>query len=225
MGPDASECLSQEQQAFVSYVSGAYSLPALAETADHRICFRNLLPDIGCTPDPIEYVTGAIKDYGTPSPKPTTFQCYKLLDSQWFYITYWFGQLFSGFLGPAGATDAEILTIKSVLYLWILQFGPAEITYWTGIRAAVNEAQSQWVQFVARLGVNPGFSVNNGSTWADFPDSLLTWLRATCGSTAATCKDLDVFNLKTTACDSACPPDLKTLCQQIKPSSTCAVNL
>ena len=107
MGPDASECLSAEQNAFVGYVAAAYSLPILAETADHRICFRNLLPDIGCTPDPIEYATGAIKDYGTPSPKPTTFQCYKLLNFQWFFITHWFGQLFPTFLGPAGATEGR----------------------------------------------------------------------------------------------------------------------
>ena len=84
IGPDESECMPLEAAYLVSHAS-SFSLPDLTETADNRICYRIQLPTSGCTPDPIESITGSINEYAGEA-KPTQFQCYLLLTAMWPYV-------------------------------------------------------------------------------------------------------------------------------------------
>lgn len=219
------QCMTQEQADFINHVADAYSLPCLIEALDHRICYYNALPACDCTPNPMEQIIGPFTEESTGTARPTTAQCYELLKAQWPFITYWFRTLFPDFRGPADASDSDILAIKSILYLWIQQFGPAEIGGWTNIKSAVNGEAANWANYLAWVDFKPGFSLDAGATVFPFPVHLLSWLQTLCAQGTAVCKELALFNLKSTVCHtSTCPAAVLELCSQVSPTSDCVLS-
>ena len=225
IGSDESQCMSVEQALFTRTVAvRALHLPILTKTADNRICFRDELPSSGCTPDPIELVTGPIVDYATAA-KPTAFQCYKLMKVQWAYLTYWFAQLFPGFEGPKPVTFFDLSSIKFILYLWILNFGPLEMNTWTDIKAAMNGPGENWKDYIAWVDTNPGFSLDAGVTVKAFPKILLDWLQSSYGMTSENVVLINIFYKASTVCRNAsCSPTVKGYCTQINNRSACALS-
>lgn len=215
--------MSVEQADFVKYVATAYSLPLLIESASHFFCFFEPKPTLDCTPDPIETLIGPITDYATVA-KPTKHQCYNLLTAQWPFLTHWFDQLFPNFVGPQGATVDELLKIRSVLYLWILRFGPSEVNSWTDIKNMVKAQASEWANYMAWIETTPGISLQSSIPPTPFPADLLAWLSASCSGVTVGCKDLDVFNLKSIVCDAACAAPVNGYCLHVKPGSACATS-
>jgi hypothetical protein len=201
----------------------ALALPITTETADNRICYRTPLLTTSCTPDHIEGVTGPIEDYATEA-KPTLFQCYRLLKSEWLWVTYWFGQLFPAFEGPAPLAYTQLGFIKQILKLWILQFGPAEMTTWTDIKAAMNGAGEDWQDYLAWIDSDPGFTLDAGTTVHLFPEKLLASLQASSGSKTANSAEVKFsFNIASKVCDNvSCSPAVKGYCFQANKSSACA---
>ena len=223
IGSDESQCMSPEQAELAqNQLMTPLELPMTTETADHRICYRTPLPTTTCTPDPIEYVTGPIVDYATVA-KPTSFQCYSLFTAQWPWVTYWFNQLFPTFEGPAPITYTNLLIIKSILKLWILEFGPAEMDTWTDIKAAMNGAGENWKNYLGWIDSNPGFSTDAGATAHPFPAKLLASMLASSNSMTVMSTDIQVFNQASTVCANAtCSPSAKSYCIQINGASACA---
>jgi hypothetical protein len=215
--------MSPEQAFFVkSRAVNALSLPITTETADNRICYRDELPSSDCTPDPIELVTDTIVDYATTA-KPTTFQCYKLLKAQWPYMTYWLNLLFPNLEDMESMSMQGLDSIKSVLYLWILNFGPGEMDTWTDIKAAINGPGENWKNYIAWVDTNPGFSVDGGVNFKQFPDVLLAWLQSSYSSTEDNEELTDTFNYVSTVCDTTpCSSELKGYCSQAFSWSDCA---
>ena len=225
VGSDESACMSQEQAEFANnYIIRALSLPILTESADNLICYRTPLPTTGCTPDPIEVVTGPITEYETVA-KPTANQCYTLLKAQWAFATYWFNTLFPNFEGPSPTSDVNLIGIKTVLKLWILHFGPAEMDTWTDIKEAMNDAGENWKNHLGWIDSNPGFTLDAGATVKAFPAKLLAWLQSSCSSTTSGCTELfNTLSMLTTVCDKApCSSTLKGYCRQYNEYSTCAM--
>jgi hypothetical protein len=197
-------------------------LPLDTETEDHRICYRTQLPTSDCTPDPIQAVIGPIVDYATVG-KPTLAQCYDLIKVKWPWLTYWFNRLFPTFVGPLPIDYFNFNLIKSVLYLWILQFGPAEIDTWTDIKAAVNGSEESWQDYMAWIDSDAGFSLDGGLSVKRFPEKLLAWLQAS-GGTTMNCVELSTtLNYVRKPCkSSACSSQVKAYCLQIDDGSVCA---
>ena len=173
-------------------------------------------------------MTGTIENYGTePRAKLTTSQCYELLKATWPHVTHWFTTLFTDFQGPAGATDAEKLAIKSTIYLWILRFGVSTMKGrdWADLRAALNAGSSAWANYLGWLGATPGFTTNAANPAKPFPSDLLIHLNSASGCAGVTvgCTDLQVFNLKSIVCANA-SCTVKTQCVEVASGSLCAVS-
>ena len=216
--------MSPEQADFAqSGIVSTLGLPKLTETFYHLICYRTPLPTTTCTPDPIEYVTGPIVDYATVA-KPTRFQCYSLLTSQWPWVTYWFNRLFPTFEGPASITYTNLNTVKTVLKMWILEFGPAEMDTWTDIKAAMNGVGENWQNYLAWIDSDSGFSTDAGATVHPFPAKLLASLQASSyGRTSQSDELKQTINKYSTVCNNAdCSSTMKGYCAQVSVTNACA---
>ena len=220
IGSDESQCMSPEQHELAKIMFIALPLPITTETAGHLICYRTPLPTSGCTPDPIESVTGPIVDYATVA-QPTSFQCYSLLKAQWPWVNYWFDHLFPDFEGPLPISYTNFILIKTYLKLWILQFGPSEMDTWTDIKAAINGAGENWKNYIGWYDSNPGFSTDAGVTVHPFPAKLLASLQA--GGATGSNMEIQVFNRESKVCaDSSCSSTIKGYCLQTNSFSACA---
>jgi hypothetical protein len=218
--------MNQEQADFaLSPILTMLALPTLTESADNRICYRTPLRTTGCTPDPIEAITGTIADYATAA-KPTISQCYDLLTGQWPFVTYWFDRLFSTFEGPSPVSYQFLNWIKTILQIWILHFGPGDIDTWTDIKEAMNDAGENWVNHIAWIDSSAGFSLDAGATVKNFPEKLLAWLQSSCPGGTATCYEVLVpFNYQSTVCANAiCSASVKAYCLQVTSNSACATS-
>lgn len=225
-GTAADECLTQEQSEFIDKIAALTSdaLPLTTET-NGLMCYRQSRPTTSCTPDPLETVVGSITDYTpTGSAKPTLKQCKKLLVAYWPFLMRWFTEFFGTFVGPSGATADELLTIKSTLYLWILQFGPAEMsaTEWDTLKTDLKSAGNLWSSFLGWTGSPPQYSTEGANAAGkNFPTVLSNWITTTCGNSMAGCLDLQVFNLKSTVCNIT-PCSIQSHCSIAFPGSNCA---
>ena len=231
VGTSPAECMqSQEQADFVVHVSSTFSLPLTTETADHLLCFnqpRLTWDTSNCDEDPLQAaVTGTITGYtsGTGA-TPSQSQCYELLSTQWFWLIDWFNTLFPNFTGPTGASDDDKLAIKSVIYLWILNFGPSEMSGddWTELKGVLTNASSNWSKFLGWVGETPKYVTAGTSIEAkSYPAVLEAWLKSDsgCGGATAGCADLAVFNLKSTLCASACA--VQSYCAEVDSTFYCA---
>lgn len=126
IGPEPSHCTTLEEANFVATMSRLYGseLPYTEET-DSMFCYRTSRPSTRCgSGNVFESVIGTIDDYSTlGSAAPTKVQCQTLLTATWPHVVYSFSELFPGFTGPEGVGYNDILTIKTILQVWILQFG------------------------------------------------------------------------------------------------------
>jgi hypothetical protein len=218
--------MSREEENFVtSEFITSLNMPILTETEDNRICYGSQLYATSCVPDSIEIVTGAIDGYGTNA-NPTEFQCLKLLNAEWGFLTYWFKQLFPTFEGPPYTSFNNLSHIKNILYIWILRFGAAEMNAWTDIKTAMNGATENWENYIAWIDTDAGFSLDGGATVKPFPSILLAWLQFSCTSTDDCDPLLSTFNWVDAVCYSPnpCTPQLESYCMQVDSGSDCATS-
>ena len=215
-GIDESECLTLEQIELLKYYQ-----PSTSKSADNRICFYTELLTWTCTPDPIEYATEPILEYTTDA-QPTYFQCLKLFSVQWPFVTFWFDQLFPNVVRLTPISSRGLQYIKSTLYLWIMQFGPAEMNTWTDIKALFNGAPENWTNYLAWLGADDGFTLDAGATVKTFPPLLLARLKDQCGSDPGNCDELFIFNRWSSVCDNLlCLPNAKNACTLLDTGGDC----
>jgi hypothetical protein len=203
--------MSLEEATFANHADVVYSLPLTDET-NGLICYNDPVPDSSC--DALTPVLGDLH----PSESglhPTIDQCFKLLKVEWPFVTYWFGEIFPSFKPPDASTMIEKNMLKSVLLLWILQYGSADIKLdplWQDIVTTFNNASLDWSRLLAWSGVLKGFS-RNGSTPLPFPKVLET-------SLTQTSPEMQLINHFSTLCASSC--SLGAQCQQISATSVCA---
>ena len=199
IGPLASDCLAPGMKDFISTISSLYGteLPYETET-QNMLCYRNYRPQTPCGgQNPLKEAVGEINNYSQIGfATSDAQQCRKLLKARWLFVTYWFAQLFPQFTGPSLANHHDVLAIKSILQLWILQFGPNTMKTWSEIKAAMNSG-GDWANYRATA---TEFSID-GSNYTPFPSVLATWISGACGGTA--CPDLKVFNVMRSECDGA----------------------
>jgi len=222
IGSNPAECMTPDQAAFVQHVASAYSLPTTQESSDHFICYRTPLPSCAAA---ITVIVGAVSDYGNGNVSLDKYQCYDLLKATWPLMTSWFAALISGFTGPAGATESELLIVKSVLYLWIVQFGPAQLKHdpaWQDLLAAFKTPASDWTNYLGWTGSSPGYTLDAGANIKTFPADLQTWLTGSC-SAGCVEQELLVLNLKSTVCQHSACVGVKSKCALVAAGSPCAL--
>ena len=203
--------MSLEQAVFANHAAAVYSLPLRDET-NGLICYRQPVPSTTC--DALTPVLGAItSDFS--GLHLTADQCFKLLTGEWGFVTYWFGNIFPDFRPPATATDSEKNTLKSVLWLWILQYGPSEIKenpLWQDIVTTFNNAALDWTKLLAWSGALKGYT-RDGTNPLSFPAVLEA-------SLTQTSPEMKLFNHFSRLCASPC--SLGAQCRQISATSVCA---
>ena len=210
---DPASCMSRDEVDFALTAASLYSLPTLSEQ-NGSVCYRTATASHDNSRCALEAMLGTL-DPGAIT--LTTAQCYKLLNSEWAMLAYWFTNIFSTFAPPTTASDAEKLKIKTTLQLWILQFSPASLKQdpnWQPLVAAFNNGSADWGQYLGWTGA-PGRYTLDGSTSQEFPAELSAWL----GTDA---RDLVTLNMKSTVCDTvAC--GFAHECWSISPSLACSV--
>ena len=165
-------CMSEEQAAFNRIAAALHNLPLVAET-DGMICYRTPTTGNDCTLAAIEAITTDIHTANPGSLSPTPAQCHQLLKAEWAMLTYWFNHLFPTF-APPPTTDRDYLVIKTILQLWILQFGPYTMkngVLWKGVTDAFNLPSDQWGAISAD---ETNYSVGSGPL--NYPLDLAAWL-------------------------------------------------
>ena len=212
-GPDPSDCMTREESTFIDAIWVFYHLdtPALPYITEQngKFCYRMHRPTNTCDAgNAIETLVGPISGYSSNAATFTDAQCTKLLTAHWPYVTHWFDQLFQDFKGPSPATKYDVLWIKTILQLWILQFGPNEMKKWNQIITAMT-TPGTWAAY--RGDKDQGFSVNGGTDFTAFPPALAAWISSYCSDNH--CADLRVFNVKRDSClDLGCDPSLEQYC-------------
>lgn len=208
-GVSPAACMKSEDEAsFATLLTALYSLP-LASAANGLMCYRQPVPTLTC--DPLLAVIGNIGTAAGPD------ECFKLLTGQWPYVKYWFSDLFPNFTPPTATSYEvymEVYMLKTVLWLWILQYGPSVLkseSAWQGLVTTFNNASLDWTKLLAWAGASTGYSPD-GTATALFPAELEATL------TQAS-PELQLFNHFSTLCNSACP--LGAQCRQINPTSIC----
>jgi hypothetical protein len=102
-----------------------------------------------------------------------------MISSQWAYVDHWFQILFPTFDAntPVGASSEDILKVKTVLQLWIVQFDPylmqSDAT-WIALRAVFSNT-IPWTTMLAWTSPTPKYTID-GSTEVAFPTDLAAWL-------------------------------------------------
>ena len=205
--PSLEGCMNEEEADFAQYVATTYSLPLTDET-NGVMCYRQPVPRLDC--DPLTEVTKAITE-DLAGLHPTADQCYELLTVQWPFVAHWFNVFFSDFRPPEAAIPEETNMLKAVLQLWILQYGPSELSanpLWQGLISTFNNVALDWTQLLAwkgSQGISSGYSAD-GITKSSFPAALEA-------SLTLASPELELFNLFSTLCDYPC--SLALQCDQL----------
>ena len=198
-GYTAADCVFPAENEFITTISSIYgaALPVLTE-ANSKFCYRLVRPTGTCAAGTaIENVVSSVTNYGTiGSAVFSAAQCRTLLTARWPFVTHWFAVLFPDFKGPELANTNDILRIKSILQLWILQFDPKEMMTWNAIRDAM-VTPGDWKNYHATV---TQFSVDNKVSYTNFPPVLSAWINGGCGG--ANCPDLEVFNVRRSECNT-----------------------
>ena len=194
-------CWDQDSLARFQFALAASSLddlPYLTQTHS-LLCHRMNVVDVNdCILPTMTAVMGAFGSAGSYA--PTASQCYKQLEAEWSFVLYWFGNIFPQFTPPVAASQTEGLEIKTVLQLWILQFGPSEMktdSDWLALVAVFNSATTPWSTLLARTSDPPKYTTD-ASTAVAFPADLSAWLLLNSADTAA-------FNTFSEVCDTPNP--------------------
>ena len=186
----------------------SFGLPLTVQT-DRLICYRQPLPTLSC--DPLTPILGSLNPDVNGLVHPNLGQCYILLQTQWPIVVLYFGKVFEHFTPPT-ATEAEVYELKTVLWLWILQFNPSTMKTdpdWVALEAVFNDAAINWAGLLAWGGATPGY-LAGGSTHS-FPTGLTpsAW-------------ELKLFNSFSTVCNAnSC--GYGPQCLLVAPGSNCAV--
>ncbi len=165
--------MSEEQAAFNRIAVVLHGLPTVPETAG-SICYRTKAASHDCLLTALEVVTGDIHTATPGTLTPTAIQCFKLLKADWPMLTYWFAQIFPTFSPPASTTSRSYLVVKTILQLWILQFGPSQLKFnldWVAVVALFNKASDQWALISA---TSAGYVFDSAPF--SFPQDLSTWI-------------------------------------------------
>ena len=165
--------MSEEQAAFNRIAVALHDLPTVPETAG-SICYRTKVSGHDCILTAVEAITGDIHTATPGTLSPTATDCYGLLKAQWPMITYWFEELFPTFSPPASTTDRDYVVVKTILQLWILQFGPDQLKFdadWIAVVGLFNKSSDEWGYISA---TNNG--VFYGMGMINFPPELAAWI-------------------------------------------------
>jgi hypothetical protein len=208
VGTTQGACMkSKELAIFATYLASSFSLPLLDQT-NGLICYRQPVSVQTCNPQ-LEAMAGSIISDASGL-HPTLDQCYRLLRVQWPFITLWFGELFPNFTPPASAAETEVYSLKTILWLWILQFGSYVLSSdpdWQVLVGVFNSNSLAWDQLLAwDVAYLAGGSTRN------YPTGL------TLSST-----ERDLFNHFSQVCAlSTC--SYQPQCQQVAATSCCALH-
>jgi len=211
-GPRAPQCLpSREIAVFARLADLNYALP-LSTAASDALCYRSAIPTSAEDKAAWETILGSLTPDGTGRISVAADNCYRLLEVQWPYLVYWFHMLLPTFTPPLEASEFEVYSIKTVVWLWMLRFGPALLSYddaWKHLLATLDAPQTKWARYLAWTD---GYS-KDGKTVRSLPVALNSLSNA----------EVAVFNLFSTVCSTAgCA--LKTQCQQVAATSVCATS-
>jgi len=189
------------------------SLPYQSQTHS-LLCYRGNVVDVNdCTIPIMPTAMGSFGSAGSYAATPT--QCYNLLNQQWPFVTYWFTTMFPNFTPPATAAIGDVNKVQTILQLWILQFGPSDMTAdtdWQTLVGVFNSATTPWATLMAWATPSPPQYTTDGTTAVNLPATLATWL-------GAVGVDVAAFNTFNTVCGTAhCG---KAFCTRALPSSAC----
>jgi hypothetical protein len=140
-----------------------------------------------------------------------------MLDIEWPVANYWFADMFPNFATPLTASQENVLKVKTILQLWILQFGPSVMKTdldWIALVQVFNRNPIPWATMLAWTDTSPPQYTTDGSTAVNFPSGLSTWL-STVGA------DKAAFNTFSEACAAASCGNVH--CADALPSSLCAL--
>lgn len=215
IGYTADDCMPEAEGKFVKRFKS--TLPYLTKTADNMFCYREQYPTTTCTPHQLSAIIGSFEP-----PSVSLNQCYKLLTEQWPRVIESFTNLFPLFKGPPHSDTETLDTIRGTLYLWILQFGEAEMKTWNDIKNAMTAEGDQWYKYEAWAGPTPGFTLD-GETTKPFPPNLSIWLAGYCTTSSGCVEIQNAFSIKSTLCaNSLCSQQAKDICEKAKPGTACA---
>ena len=202
---------TKELTIFASNLASSYSLPLLSQ-ASGLICYRQPVPTTTC--DTVSNtlsvaVTGTIASDGSGL-HPILPQCYELLRAEWGYVIYWYTHFFGHFNAPVSATETEKYNLKTVLWLWILQFGSYALTTESAWQDIVNTFNNDSLVWGGLLAWSGGYLA--GGTTHSYPTGL-----------TPTSPELSLFNRFSEVCATAgCGH--KTHCLEVASTSTCATS-
>lgn len=195
---------------FALNLASSYNLP-LEGQVNGLICYRRPVPVGDC--DPFAAINVIIEST-VNGLQPTPDQCYELLKADWPSLAFQFGEIFPRFTLPnpsTTATETEVYMMKTVLWLWILQYGSSVMTHdslWQDLVAVFNNESLDWKGLLAWGGENPGYLA--GGSIGSFPAGL-----------TPTSPELELFNHFSEVCGtSGC--GYTTQCGLVKVGSACA---
>ena len=177
----------------------SFSLPYTTQIHD-LLCYRM---NVANTPDcAIPSIVSLIGSIGTQgSYAATKTQCNDMLKAEWAYVDYWFTTLFPNFATPLTASPEDSTKVKTILQMWILQFGSNVMKTdpnWIVLVGVFNRSPIPWDTMLAWTNTSPPQYTIDGSTEVNFPSGLSTWLSAMNNEKTA-------FNTFTKVCgDSNC---------------------
>lgn len=208
-GSGTPQCMaSRDMAVFGTLADSNYVLP-MSKVNNGAVCYGSKIPS---SPKDLSVFEGILGTLTSDGPVAID-KCYELLQMQWPSLIYWFNMLLPKFTPPSEATEFQIYSIKTVVWLWVLRFGPAVLAFdnsWRQLISALNAPQSEWYKYLAWKGTTPGYSID-GKTVRNFPVAL---------EGAITSGELAVLNLFSKVCQTfGCA--LKVQCQQVTVSSPC----
>ena len=207
-GPRAPQCMANRDMAVFGVLTDSnYGLP-MSKVANGAVCYGSKLPSSPKDLRVFEGILGALTSDGPVA----TDKCYELLQLQWPSLIYWFNMLIPNFTPPSEATEFQIYSIKTAVWLWVLRFGSTVLSFdssWKQLISALNAPQSQWYKYLAWGGATPGYTID-GKTVRNFPVAM----------GAVSSGELAVLNLFSKVCQTfGCA--MKVQCQQVAVSSPC----
>lgn len=208
-GPRAPQCMPNRDMAVFGVLTDAnYALPMFTVT-DGAVCYGSKLPSSPKDLSVFEGILGALTSDGLV----VTDKCYELLQVQWPSLIYWFHMLLPRFAPSPEATEFQVYSIKTVVWLWVLRYGPALLSFdnsWRQLISALNAPQSEWYKYLAWGGATPGYTID-GKTVRSFPVAI----------GAVSSGELAVLNMFSKVCQTfGCA--MQVQCRQVTVSSPCA---
>jgi hypothetical protein len=194
-GPSVSDCSDgNEISEFINAsINLNGNLPYLTQT-DTLICYR-FQPALACAEALYTSLLGNLNIDASGNWHLNQAQCDVLLKLEWDSVSDDFDELFPNFT-PIG-TSEENITVKTLLRLWIFEFGRTNIKYqsdWQDVRDVFNNIGTQWSTVLGWGGATPGFSV--GSVSYTFPPDLKDRIDQDSAP-------LSAFNMWSHVCDSS----------------------